>query len=208
MLLPTGPGESQFAKIEGMHFDGVEWFPDNKRILFTGNETGHQQRTWIYDLETNKTTPATPEGTRGMRISPDGQWFVTVDPHKLLLTPVGGGNSKTVVDLQNGESVARWSGDGRYLFLQQREPASIKISRLEIATHRKEPWLVVKLPSRERNFSGRWLCRPTGRLARPPFNAIWRICSWCEASSNRDLSRDRTKTRINERLPPVADSDS
>ncbi len=41
MLLPTGPGESRFPKIEGMHFDGVEWFPDNKRILFTGNETGH-----------------------------------------------------------------------------------------------------------------------------------------------------------------------
>jgi dipeptidyl aminopeptidase/acylaminoacyl peptidase len=137
-----------------MHFDGVEWFPDNKRILFTGNESGHQQRTWIYDLETNKTTPVTPEGTRGMRVSPDGQWFVTVDPHKLLLTPVGGGTSKTVVDLQSGESVVRWSGDGRYLFLQQREPASIKISRLEIATHHKEPWLAVKVPEPGAQFFG------------------------------------------------------
>jgi len=154
MLLPTGPGESQFAKIDGMHFDGVEWFPDNKRILFTGNETGHQTRSWIYDLETNKTSPVTPEGTRGMRVSPDGQWFVTVDPHKLLLTPVGGGNSKTVIDLQTGESVVRWSGDGRYLFLQQREPAGIKISRLEIATHRKEPWLVVKSPEPGAQFFG------------------------------------------------------
>src|SRR5215472_7053497 len=146
MLLPTGPGESEFAKIEDIHFDGVDWFPDNKRILFTGNETGNQTRTWIYDLESSKTTPVTPEGTRGMRVSPDGKWFITVDPHKLLMTSVNGGNSQAIADFQPGESAVRWSGDGRYLFLQQREAASIKISRVELATHRKEPWLVVKVP--------------------------------------------------------------
>ena len=154
MFLPTGPGESQFAKIEGLHFDGVEWFPDNKRILFTGNETGHQIRTWIYDLESNKTMPVTPEGTRGTQVSPDGNWFITVDLHKLLMTPVNGGNSKAVIDLQNGERVARWSGDGRYIFLQQREPAGIKVSRLEIASHRKEPWLVIKVPEPGATFFG------------------------------------------------------
>jgi serine/threonine protein kinase len=174
MLLPTGPGESQFAKIDGMHFDGVEWFPDNKRILFTGNQTGHPTRSWIYDLETNKTSPVTPEGTRGMRVSPDGQWFVTVNPHKLLLTTVGGGNSRTVVDLQTGESVVRWSGDGRYLFLQQREPAGIKISRLEIATHRKEPWLVVKVPEPGAQFFGPLALSADGKA--------------CAATFQRDLA--------------------
>jgi eukaryotic-like serine/threonine-protein kinase len=154
MLLPTGPGESQFPKIDGMHFDGVEWFPDNKKILFTGNETGHEMRTWTYDLQTNKTRPLTPEGTRGTRVSPDGKWFVTVDAHKLLLSPISGGNSKAILDLENGESVVRWSGDGRYLFLQQREPASIKISRVDVATQRKEPWLVVKVPEPGAQFFG------------------------------------------------------
>jgi serine/threonine protein kinase len=153
MLLPTGPGESRFPKIEGMHFDGVEWFPDNKHILFTGNETGHETRTWMYDLETNQSTPLTPEGTRGTRVSPDGKWFITVDAHKLLLSPVSGGDSKTIADLQ-GERVVRWSGDGRYLFLQQREPASIKISRLDMTTRRKEPWLIVKVPEPGAQFLG------------------------------------------------------
>ena len=154
MLLPTGPGESQFPKIEGMHFDGVEWFPDNKRILFTGNETGHPIRTWIYDPETNKTTPVTAEGTRGVRVSPDGQWFITVDPHKLLMTPVSGGSSRTVADLLPGESVVRWSADGRYLFLQQHDGAGLKISRLEIATRRREPWRVIKVPEPGATFFG------------------------------------------------------
>jgi hypothetical protein len=67
---------------------------------------------------------------------------------------VGGGNSRTVVDLQGGESVVRWSGDGRSLYLQQREPMSIKISRLEVATRRKEPWLVVKVPEPGAQFLG------------------------------------------------------
>src|SRR5262252_3843045 len=109
MLLPTGPGESEFAKIEDIHFDGVEWFPDNKRILFTGNETGHKIRTWIYDLESNKTVPVTPEDTRGMRVSLDGKWFITIDPHKFLIIPVGGGSSQAIADLQPGESAVRWS---------------------------------------------------------------------------------------------------
>ena len=108
----------------------------------------------MYDLQTSKLTPLTPEGTRGTRVSPDEKWFITVDPHKLLLSPVGGGNSETIVDLQPGESVVRWSGDGRYLFLQQREPTSIKISRLEVATRHREPWLVVKLPEPGAQFFG------------------------------------------------------
>jgi len=154
MLLPTGPGESQFPKIEGTHFDGVEWFPDNKRILFTGNETGHPIRTWIYDPDSNKPAPVTPEGTRGMRVSPDGKWFITVDPHKLLMTSVTGGDSQAIADLQPGETVVRWSADGHYLFLQQREPSSIKISRLDIATRRKETWLTVKVPEPGAVFFG------------------------------------------------------
>jgi Tol biopolymer transport system component len=154
MLLPTGPGESRFPKIEGMHFDNVEWFPDNKRILFTGNETGHPTRTWIYDLEENKATPLTAEGTRGMRVSPDGRTFITTDAHKLLLTTVGGGESKAVLDLQPGESVVRWSGDGRYLFLQQREPSSITITRFEVATRHKEAWLVLRVPEPGAQFFG------------------------------------------------------
>jgi len=147
----------------------VEWFPDNKRILFTGNETGHPTRTWMYDMDANKWRPLTPEGRRGTRVSPDGQWFVTVDPHKLLISPVAGGDSKTILDLQPGESVARWSGDGRYLFLQQREPASIKISRLEIATHRREPWRVIKVPEPGAQFLGPLALSADGRACATTF---------------------------------------
>ncbi len=128
----------------------------------------------MYDLEAGKPTPLTPEGTRGTRVSPDGKSFITVDAHKLLLSPVTGGESKAVVDLQAGESVVRWSGDGRYLFLQQREPTSIKISRLEISTRRREPWLVVKVPEPGAQFLGPLALSADGKA--------------CAATFQRDLA--------------------
>jgi Tol biopolymer transport system component len=154
MLLPAGAGESKFPKIDGMHFDGVEWFADNKHLLFTGNETGHPTRTWEYDLEEDRASPLTAEGTRGTRVSPDGKWFITVDPHRLLLTPIAGGSPQAIANLLPGESVARWSGDGRYLFLQKRDAATIQISRMEISSRRKEPWLTVKVPEPGAQFIG------------------------------------------------------
>jgi eukaryotic-like serine/threonine-protein kinase len=169
MLLPTGAGESQLPKIEGMHFDGVEWFPDNRRVLFTGNETGHATRTWMYNRETNKYVPLTAEGTRGTRVSPDGRSFITVDPHKLLLSPIDGGASKVIADLESGESTVRWSGDGRYVFLQQRDATSIRVSRFEIATHRREPWLVVKVPEPGAGFLGPLALSADGKASAATF---------------------------------------
>ena len=154
MLLPTGPGESRFLKVDGVHFESLGWFPDSQRVVFTGNESGHPVRTWTYDLDSDKATPLTAEGTRGTQVSPDGQWFVLADPHKLSLAPVGGGAPHTIGPLQNGESVVRWSADGRQLFLQQPEGETIKISRLDVATGHKEPWQTLKVPEPGAEFVG------------------------------------------------------
>jgi len=154
MLLPTGPGESRFLKVDGVHFESLGWFPDSQRVVFTGNESGHPVRTWTYDLDSDKATPLTAEGTRGTQVSPDGQWFVLADPHKLSLAPVGGGAPHIISPLQNGESVVRWSADGRQLFLQQPEGETIKISRLDVATGHKELWQALKVPEPGAEFIG------------------------------------------------------
>jgi eukaryotic-like serine/threonine-protein kinase len=154
MLLPTGPGESRFLKIGGVHFESLAWFPDSKRIVFTGNESGRPVRTWTYDLDSEKATPLTAEGTRGGPVSPDGRWFVVGDPHRLSLAPVGGGVPRTIGELTNGQAVMRWSTDGRYLFLQQPEGKTIKISRLDVASGRKEPWQTLKVPEPGAEFIG------------------------------------------------------
>jgi Tol biopolymer transport system component len=153
-LLPTGPGESRFLKVEGVHFESLGWFPDSKRVVFTGNESGRPVRTWVYDLDSDVATPLTAEGTRGSQVSPDGQWFVIADQHKLSIAPVGVRAPQIIGPLQNGEEVVRWSGDGHYLFMKQPEGDAIKISRLNIATGRKEPWQTLKVPEPGAAFIG------------------------------------------------------
>jgi Tol biopolymer transport system component len=154
LLLPTGPGESRFLNIDGVYFESLAWFPDSKRVVFTGNAPGRPVRTWMYDLDSEKATPLTVEATRGGPVSPDGHSFVTVNKHQLSLVPIGGGTPRSISPLQNGEAVVRWSGDGRYLFLRQPEGDTVKISRLDIATGQKEPWRTLKVPEPGAVFIG------------------------------------------------------
>ena len=154
MLLPTGPGESRFLNVEGVYFESLGWFPGSKRIIYTGNESGHPVRTWMYDLDSEKAAPLTPEGTKGSQVSPDGRWLAIGGPHRLSLAPIEGGANRIVGDLQDGESVVRWSGDGSYLFLKHPEGDAIKLSRLDVATGNKEVWKTVKLPEPGAGFIG------------------------------------------------------
>ena len=163
MLLPTGPGESRFLKVDGVHFESLGWFPDNKRVLFTGNEQGRPVRTWTYDLDSDKSTPLTPESARGSQVSPDGHWFVLADSHGTFLAPVEGGPHRTLTQLQKGEAVLRWSADGRELFLQKPEGDAIKISRLDVSTGRKEPWQTLKVPEPGAEFIGAFALSADGK---------------------------------------------
>jgi Tol biopolymer transport system component len=154
MLLPTGPGESRYLNVDGVYYESLGWFPDSRRVVFTGNESGRPVRTWMYDLDSDKATPLTAEGTKGSLVSPDGHWLVIADPHRLSLAPVGGGELRTISELQNGEAVVRWSGDGSHFFLRQPDGDTLKISRVDMATGHKEPWHTLKVPEPGSEFIG------------------------------------------------------
>ncbi len=54
---------------------------------------------------------------------------------------------RPIADLDPGESVIRWSEDGRFLFLQETlEPSVLAINRLDVKTGRKELWKELKTP--------------------------------------------------------------
>jgi eukaryotic-like serine/threonine-protein kinase len=146
-LLPTGAGESRNISTPGMHYDRVEWFPDGRRLLFTGNEPGRPMRAFVQNVEGGKPMPITPEGVPATRVSPDGKYVTSFIGGKLCLFPIAGGDTKPLADAEPGESVIRWSADGRYLFLRQQEgDTAVKISRMTVATGRREPWKELKPP--------------------------------------------------------------
>jgi hypothetical protein len=57
----------------------------------------------------------------------------------------------------------RWSGDGRYLFLAQAEGGVLKLSRLEVASRKHEPWRVLKVPETGAEFFGPVVLSPDGK---------------------------------------------
>jgi Tol biopolymer transport system component len=144
-LLPTGPGEARVFSSPGMHYESVEWFPDGGRLLFTGNQPNRPARTYMQDIRGGAPTPLTAEGTVASEVSPDGKYVTAVAGTKLSLVPIAGAAAKPAVGIAAGESVVRWSGDGRALFLRQDEGrTAVKISRLDLASGHEEQWKELK----------------------------------------------------------------
>jgi eukaryotic-like serine/threonine-protein kinase len=144
-LLPTGAGEARNISTSGMHYERVEWFPDGEKLLFTANEPGRRPRTFVQDVRGGQPAPVTPEGVTASRVSPDGKYVTAVDGGRLSLLPIAGAEPKAALDIQPGESVMRWSADGRFLFLRQMVGlTAVKINRLDLASKREEPWKELK----------------------------------------------------------------
>ncbi len=168
MILPTGPGDSRILDFGNMHYDSVDWFPDGHQILFTASEPGHLARSWTYDLNivgdpvgnpagnqnTSKPTPMTPEGVRATSVSPDQRHIVRLEGKHISLFTPDGVTTTPLTDLEPGESVARWSADGRYLFFRKMQGATVQVTRFEVATRHREPWRTLKVPEQGANFFG------------------------------------------------------
>jgi serine/threonine protein kinase len=146
-LLPTGAGVARTIGSSDIHYERVEWFPDGERILFQGSEPNRPARTFVQDLSGAKPVPLTPEGVGASHVSPDQKYMTVVAGAKLSLFPIRGGELKPVENLEPGESVLRWSDDGRFLFLRKSDgPASLQIVRLNVVTGRREPWKELQAP--------------------------------------------------------------
>jgi eukaryotic-like serine/threonine-protein kinase len=146
-LLPTGAGEARTVGPPGMHYNRVEWFPDGQRILFEASEQNRPARMFVQDLKGGKPVPLTPEGMAASRVSPDGKYATVVAGGKLSLYPIQGGSPKVIANLEPAESVVQWSADSRSLFLRKPEgPATLQISRLDIATGRRQLWKELGTP--------------------------------------------------------------
>jgi Tol biopolymer transport system component len=152
-----------------MTYHTAEWFPDGKKVLVNGNAPGKPSRTWIFSLDGNSLEPLTAEGVRATNITPDGRFYILSDPGKVLMAPVAGGAPKKIAELESGESVVRWSGDQRYLFLRRIEGATAEILRLEITTGHKEKWRTLQVPELGAEFLGPVALSADGKVCAAAF---------------------------------------
>jgi serine/threonine protein kinase/Tol biopolymer transport system component len=142
-LLTTGAGEAKDLTKDHVNHTWARWFPDGKRILFSGNEPGQGVRLHVYDLASGKSQPITPEGVDGNAfvVSPDSQWIAGIGPdRKGYLYPVGGGEPRVIPGLNPGEQPITYSTDGRSLYIYQPGELPASVYRLDIQTGQRTLW--------------------------------------------------------------------
>ncbi len=138
LLLPTGPGEPKAATNDRInHLIGV-FAPDGKQILFYGHEAGRPTRAYVQDLQGGNPRPVAPEGVTPLAgrvagsISPDGRRFLCNANDRPAFCQMDGGSPQPIQGLDPGMNVIRFSGDGRSLFVVQREGRTAKLLALAL----------------------------------------------------------------------------
>ena len=142
-LLPTGAGESKDLTHDNVNHTWARWFPDQKRILFTGNEPGKGVRLNVYELQSGKTRAISPEGVHGTAfvISPDSQTVAGIGPdQKGYLYTANGGEPSVIKGLNPGEQPIVWSADGHALYVYQPGELPARVYRVDLQTGQRTLW--------------------------------------------------------------------
>jgi serine/threonine protein kinase len=142
-LLTTGAGEAKELTNDNVNHSWAHWFPDGKRVLFTGNEPGKGVRLYVYDPGSGKSQPISPEGVNGTAfvISPDSQTVAAIGAdQKGYLFPVSGGEPRVIPGLNPGEQPITFSADGLSLYIYQPGELPAKVDRLDLRTGQRTLW--------------------------------------------------------------------
>ena len=142
-LLTTGAGEAKDLTKDNINHSWAHWFPDGKRILFSGNEPGKGVRLYVRDIASGKSEPITQEGVNGTSfvISPDSQWVAGIGPdQKGYLYPVASGEPRPIAGLNPGEQPITFSSDSRSLYVYQPGELPALVNRLDLQTGQRSLW--------------------------------------------------------------------
>jgi Tol biopolymer transport system component len=142
LILPTAAGTPRSVPIKGIALQWTSWMPDGRHAVMRGSEAGRGARLYVVDTETGEKRAFTPEGVSsfGAGISPDGKIVAAIAPgRRIMLYPTDGGEPKAVPGVEPEEALVRWTADGRGLYLASYKDMPMTVSRLDLATGRREP---------------------------------------------------------------------
>ena len=137
VLLPTKAGEPKPLTSDAINHTWARWFPDGKRVIFSGSEPSHSSRLYVQDVAGGKPQAITPEGVdvTAFAISPDGHSVAAVGPdQKAYLYPVAGGQPRAIPGFSPGDQPIRWSDDRDSLFVSPSGEMPAGIYRLNVTT--------------------------------------------------------------------------
>ncbi len=144
-LLPVGTGEPRLLATEKFQVNGASWFPDGKRLLVSGSESGHGARLYVQDANGGSARPVSPEGIHLIAysnlISPDGKLVPAIGPDNTVsLLSVEGGEPRRIPGLASDELPCGWDASGRVLFVYRPGELPAHVFRVDLETGARQPW--------------------------------------------------------------------
>ena len=137
---PTGPGELRsLPSGEVRNYNSARWFPDGKRLLVCGTESGKASRCYVQEVSGGPPKAVTAEGTRSGLVAPDGTRVLVQGKQDLYeLYPASGGTSEPVAALKADDVVSGFTADGRSVFSIHLSEVPGRLERVDLATGRRE----------------------------------------------------------------------
>jgi hypothetical protein len=158
VVLPAGPGQP--VELSGGPLREFQWaafVPKSQKIVIAGSEADRGVRLYVKDLASSApATPVSPEGIGiryggGIQVAPDGASVAAIgaDDRVVIFPLAGSGAPRTIPGLEPGFIPARWSADGRGLYLYRLDDRPPRIYRVDAATGARAVWreLVVTDPA-------------------------------------------------------------
>jgi len=143
-LYPTGAGDKKLLSTGGLEIESsADWLHDSRRVIFTANEPGHGSRIFLIDIAGGNPRALTPEGYRLVPrgVSPDDKRVAAIGPdRRRYFYPIEGGEPQPIPGLAPEETPTGWTNDGRFLYVFRRRDVPARVSKLDVATGRKEAW--------------------------------------------------------------------
>ena len=142
-LLTTGAGEGKELTKDNINHAWAHWFPDGKRLLFSGNEPGKGVRLYVLDIVSGKSQPISSEGVNGTAfvISPDSQMIAGIGPdQKGYLFPTAGGEPQAIPGFISGEQPITFSSDNHSLYVYQPGELPARVDKLDLQTGKRSLW--------------------------------------------------------------------
>ncbi len=147
VLIPTGSGDTltlPHGPVET--YQTADFLPDGRAVIFTGAEPGRPSRTWIQEIPNGLPKAVTPEGTVGVRTSPDGRWVAAVTQDSaLVLAPLDAGQARLVAELAFREDVSQWSADGGTVFTA-RGGSRLDVFAVDVRSRERRLWRTFEVP--------------------------------------------------------------
>jgi Tol biopolymer transport system component len=148
VVVPTGAGSVRVLDRGTIEIsENAAWFPDGKRILFVGRESGKPSHFYLQDLSGGVPRVALQEDVLAyeeldaLPMSSDGKTIPCFRPdRKWWLCSLDGGSHHLLTGVQENEIPLRWSSDGRSLFVINPKSLPLKFYKVEAATGRRQLW--------------------------------------------------------------------